>query len=117
MTVAPLELCKELYELTEWTDVSNTWMKYSLNDQAEVYAIAPSQTGISVLSGEFEYKYPAYDLEWLLIELPKWSMKDMSAIGKPRYRIRHASYVAFGETPVEAACRLMIELIRKEVIK
>ena len=133
MNVVKLELSKKLYELSEWSDTSNTWMKHSLSDKAKCYAIPTAETGIQVLNGELEYKYPAYDLGYLLRKLPKEYRTHRS--GKKTITSREIQLEQWGnqwmiglgdgdkeyleakaDTPEDALCLLAITLFESGIL-
>lgn len=75
MNVASLELCKKLYELSEWDDVSNfyapideniSWHIFNVNE--ETYYTTDGKHSTDGLKN----RVPAYDLGYLLRKLPPY---------------------------------------------
>lgn len=100
-TVASLELCKELYELSGWIDRKELRLDYVV--------------GKGVL--------PRYDLGYLLRKLPLGSQV-YTSIGKPNKYYAHyhelrgeKSGFCEADTPEDAACKLAIELFKKGILK
>lgn len=98
MNVANLDLCRELYELSGWTD--NDHHRY-LGEGEEI---------------------PAYDLGYLLRKLQPFNAADLQWLGGKWA----AQAVIFGtqpkserteaDTPEDAACKLAIELFKQGVL-
>lgn len=96
MHTANLELCKELYGLSGW------------------------HTGGS--TREEEFRPPEYDLGYLLRKLPKWldDIRDTAMLGRTTYNkgwsivYRDLCYIA--DTPENAVCKLLIELLKQNTL-
>lgn len=121
MNVASLELCKELYELSEWGADGVRVAKYRKNGFLVTWGY------MRLMKGEI----PAYDLGYLLRKLPAQFGKRGSnsaeclrlAKDKDRYL---AGYIGVdlvwgfpceADTPEDAACKLAIELFKQGVLK
>lgn len=103
MNVANLELCKELYELSNWT--TDKWID--------------GDTGLPINGYLAVGDVPAYDLGYLLRKLP------------PSYSVRHTSEGVFtvilhqgvlskqtqADIPEDAACKLAIELFKQGILQ
>lgn len=105
MNVASLELCKELYELSGWSD------PYKYGDRVEHY---------------HPYEVPAYDLGFLLRKLPNEITHHLDRFHLIRGEDNwYAKYECFktndiftlANTPEDAAARLCIELIKQGLLK
>lgn len=103
--VASLELCKELYELSGWSDV--TYEYWGVQKRLYLKTINATDSDAT----------PAYDLDYLLRRLNyqlhlqkagnKWLAKN-SAYGNEYGK---------ADTPEDATCKLAIELIKQGVFK
>lgn len=106
MSVATLELCRELYELSGWQ--SGNW-----------HIIGPDEST------------PSYDLGYLLRKLPRIHKRDWHLFLQPwtRYgtwycNLRHwqdpyllvEERASVGDTPEDAAAKLAIELFKQGVL-
>jgi hypothetical protein len=121
MTVASLELCKELYELSHWTLTEKHWYQ-----------------GKPIYNSPWGWDCSAYDLGFLLEKLPKYHKVGKTAYCldlRPRMLLDGTHYhswwcglwyehgggargLAVGEadTPEDAACKLAIELFKQGVL-
>lgn len=128
MSVASLELCKELYELSEWDDTSyhyaNGILEHGIDTAFKKYAIEEKYPGYC----------PAYDLSYLLRKLPKYVKVDERssrlefhplaedstkwAVGymKPGLLSSEWHIIAVADTPEDAACNLAIELFKQGIL-
>lgn len=121
MNVASLERCKELYELSGWTDleIRDSWF-LNLGDKGGKNFVAPSVVTQNWIC-------PAYNLGYLLRKLPEsvdsiyglllyptsggqWFAGYYEPDGLEQYEV-HA------DTPEDAACKLLVELIKQGIIK
>lgn len=134
MTVASLELCKKLYELSGWEDTYENQSWWIINGrEVEPTVFDPTQRSDYTLSGNREV-CPAYDLGYLLrklvansiypevryidpdnhteMDLAQWYGKWICAlVDIPQYQYSYA------DTPEDAACKLAIELFKQGVLK
>ncbi len=101
MNVASLELCKELYELSEWNDPD-----------------APSE-----YSDDHKFQYSRYTLGYLLRKLPKgcsvYYIHNKDDFYTSEYKHDKAGFLTQGtgaDTPEDAACKLAIELFKQKVL-
>lgn len=97
MTVASLEFCKELYELSGW--VTDEW-----------------RSGTGTTTGA----YPAYNLGYLLRKLPDSSEVfrfDYNAYEATHYPNPGGDSSARADTPEDAACKLAIELFKQGILR
>lgn len=110
--VASLELCKELYELSAWNDCYWFNAKFSLNPKP---VMLPQLNGEipQVLSGELEWKQPAYDLGYLLRKLPITTQLFHERKG---WSARAYNMAFWSKEPEDAACKLAIELFKQGVL-
>lgn len=110
MNVASLELCKELYELSGWTDTDNRWYQ---DDGWYVGA-----TGTNGLSA------PAYDLGYLIRKAgggagvtkhsTYYTARRPDMFGAPENKDPLNGRIGWdGDTPEDAMCIMFIELIQK----
>lgn len=124
-----LELSKRLYELApEWNDTTFYWRDFGNNTWRVWYPnkemFEPTRRAI-----------PAPDLEWLLDKLPNMVIENdygylvatKDTKGTP-FALTHiengnwfADYQGYfmteAETPCDAACKLLINLIEQEIVK
>lgn len=119
--VASLDLCKELYELSEWEATDNSYMKYSLNENPSLVPIPFNDTGAKLLSGSEEWHIPAYSLGYLLRKLEQgWVGKTKSGLFYATYKFKPGSGTSSirqaGKSPEDALCRLFIELFKSGVL-
>jgi hypothetical protein len=106
MNVASLELCKGLLELSGWEDTYFWWDK----DEQRV----PEKQMVVQAGKIFADDTPAYDLGYLLRELPDICM--LWRDGKTWHCDCEDSVICEADTPEDAAAKLAIELIRQGVI-
>lgn len=117
MSVANLELCRELYELSGWkTELS--WMKFGkhLGNFADDdrWTLTDGQHG----------DFAAYDLGYLLRKLDTHS-PELYKVASATWRCKGRNYTDISEdvyhkdadTPEDAACKLAIELFKQGVLK
>lgn len=125
MTVASLELCKELYELSGWGDTHGCWYESYAVTTIECW---PWQRDHNYRDEGYHSETPAYDLSYLLRKLPK-TRKRKTAKQSRTERLNLsaaddgswvAGYLGHGfvlaDTPEDAACDLAIELFKKGVL-
>lgn len=116
--VGSLELCKELFELSGWTD---TYFCYSA--YGKQWSITHGRQ-----SSKIE-KCPAYSLGYLLRKLPNEATS--KKYGGYHYLYLHhgkqdwyayygaidtTEFMAAGDTPEDAACKLAIELWKQGIL-
>lgn len=114
MNVASLELCEELFRLSEWGHTSYYWNK---DDQ-----YVPGKQWRLQNGKIFPEDVPAYDLGYLLRKLQHnyvqieyhSDMKRWSAYS-PIEKNPGLS-MPFADTPEDAACQLAIELFRQGIL-
>jgi len=117
-----LELSKRLYELApEWNDTSFYWHDFGNNTWRVWY---PNKEMFEAMQG---IDIPAPDLDWLLDKLPEirletWHngnvvVKHYTKNGVPE-KVERLGFVvkAEADTPSDAACKLLINLIEQQVI-
>ncbi len=113
MNVATLELCKELYELSEWDSSYFNHYYGRPKDHSIVYSLK----GALAQSDSV----PAYDLGYLLRKLlPEYGKITLTNDhGHDQWWatdvIGHAVFKA--NTPEDALCKLAIELFKRKIIK
>lgn len=120
MNVASLELCKELYELSEWDEQFPVLLHYLDN---EVWHKKLYQ---SDARDELTY-CPAYTLGYLLRKLPAdnetmvgywkggWKAVYVAPNGT-EWRATTRSYLGAGDTPEDAVTKLTIELFKQNIL-
>lgn len=123
MNVASLQLCKELYELSGWIGTHGTY-----TPQGEIALVGV----VKNLYGELGY-YPAYDLGYLLRKLEDTPTTDPDIQDEPAVIIQHSGvvkpeykwcakvfngdwYEKSSTTPEDAACKLAIELFKRDIL-
>jgi hypothetical protein len=120
MNVASLELCEELYGLSDWFD---TYAKYYELDR--IPQLLPSITIGNEPLGvhQLVMKAPAYSLDYLLRQLPNKRVKLRNYSDghwKCQYTLdigRHVKdYIEHADTPEDAAAKLAIELFKQGVL-
>lgn len=110
MNTASLELCKELYELTGWRGTEHIEIAENNRDTDDL----PDEQSI-----------PLYDLGYLFHRLPEgaYVRKNKQNPGKVRgvHKGKYTAaagyglptnYIEFGDTPENAAIKLLCEMIR-----
>lgn len=113
--VANLELCKQLFELSEWRDQYFEWL---VNRKESIYTIVRDwgRDGASVVYDPNNAYYPAYDLSYLLRKF----------VGKGGITIRYGDrgcvasahvWTAEAATPEDCVAKLIIELFQQGVLK
>lgn len=118
MSVASLELCKELYELSGWKPDEGHWYNdmYAEGEVKLVRFPVPYRN-----NGRANVIIPAYDLGYLLRKLPE----DLTTYGKFRgeWYAHFSGYgktdekITYATTPEDAAASLAIELFKQGVLK
>lgn len=131
MQVASLELCKELYELSEW---DGTQLVHDYSSGTIVYY--PSPVAAYHINDTLPYEnIPAYDLSYLLRKLPRkfdntntqvlFLMLAPSPPNNTQWVANYGGtdylgvkpYECFDDTPEDALCALAIELFKQGVLK
>lgn len=129
MNVASLELCKTLYELSDWYDTSSGFCWSTLG--VKPYLIADTDR-----YGDTEF--PAYDLGFMLRKLPvnrafEWTDEDTKETREYRgnvfvgytaqstavagYHGSDASFhLKYADTPEDALAKLCIELLKQGIL-
>jgi hypothetical protein len=126
--IASFELCKELSEISAWSNTEKYWYQDWL---------LQNSWKVGYLGQADEKTYPAYDLGYLLRKLPK-NITEFWGNGYPaspclmfsglEWVIFYQSTMTgehntdelfnqFAETPEEAACLLALELFKQGVLK
>lgn len=125
--VAAVDLCKELYELSKWEDCKFYWV-----GRLQKYKQAKDRVrwfvgyGRIRQSSEAEY-WPAYDLGYLIRKLPPSIEHDVTkkecalyffkaSENSYEYGYEKIGIGEYADTPEDAACKLLIELIKQKVI-
>lgn len=67
MSVASLDLCKELYALSDWEDTECWWIK---KRGGETEAYTGAERSEYTFTGDVDLNLPAYDLGYLWRKLP-----------------------------------------------
>ena len=101
MNVASLELCKELYELSGWSDTDYTY-----------YANAGQHSGTMMhrsLVFDKPENLPAYDAGCLLSKLPR-GLIVRSNTDEADWVASYMQSVHYANTPEDALCKIAIEL-------
>lgn len=116
MHVASLELCKELYELSEWEPC----------DSRDTVTLRYRSADVYLLVGVEQDTIPAYDLGYLLRRLPDFELGNRLQLVKHTFTHKtewHIGYgvdpgnlVMYSSTPEDAAAKLCIQLIKQGVI-
>lgn len=118
MNTASLDLCKELYELSGWNKTQNVWA-ITTDDSAAPWL------RIGVGSSSAWTEWPAYDLGYLMRQLPEKSGLlhiSKSPGGKPGFWVANLGdngevAESIADTPEDAACKLAIELFKQGILK
>lgn len=116
MNVASQELCKELYELSGWS-----------NPAPGVYEIEKAWRPTPLASGtnyrlinigpNMPADIPAYQLGYLLRKLPGSPLVKRMYIDKnDAWKAEAAEHLQVGDTPEDAVCALAIELFKQGVL-
>lgn len=105
MNTASLELCKELYELSGWE--ASRW-----------YWADPGGAPNLDATGLHHKVSPAYDLGYLLRELPVFTQiyKDTGSQYRASLSVGSGKPKFFADTPEDAAAKLCIELFKQGVL-
>ena len=121
MSVASLELCKELYELSGWEEAAYGYFKLH-------GSISPYLLNASVASFRDKLQCPAYDLGYLLRKLPVGTYVRRNLTHPKKKSNWRGEYTAaystgftanhreYGSTPEDAAAKLAIELLKSGVL-
>ena len=122
MNVTSLELSKELYELSGWGGTNYSWA--SVKDKTTMYKPMLRAT---IGSNSAWHEDPAYDLGYLLRELPLVELKHVAISSDDPYfwtcttsmQVQRWLYpLEVREmTPEDAAARLAIELFKQGILK
>lgn len=130
--VASLDLCKELHKLSGWDN--------TLAGGRDRWVLLPDNSWDLLRLGDVEANgldkrlwfrgIPAYDLGFMLRKLPKtlkhpatgedWTIGIDWHITKKKWLADYGRTLlphAQADTPEDAACKLLCELIRQEVVK
>lgn len=119
INTASLELCKELYELSEWRNTELYWYQDWLMQTRD----HQNSWQIGHLGQADETTFPAYDLGYLLRKLPsfffpykgksgnRWYIGEL--IGSPTVPIAQIFDETESDTPEDAACKLVIALFKQ----
>lgn len=106
MDVAKFELCRQLYQLSQW---DKTYFVWAVANEGNFSPWLRESVGSSSAYTE----YPAYDLGYLLRKLPIGTeiYRLENQYGAARHSIKDSRQLA--DTPEDAVCRLSIDLIKK----
>lgn len=142
MSVASLELCRELHELSGWDGTLAVYEQTAGIPIGEPYIAYPELEKRWGLWGtqEFKVQTPAYDAGYLLRKLPHfvpskvyegkhadlWLRKDYAMdTGEDKYLAWYfvngiqdveSDFGESGDTPEDALCKLAIELFKSNVL-
>ncbi len=128
MNIASFELCKELFEISTWSNTEKYWYQ-------DWYKQNSWQVGH--LGQAHEKNYPAYDLGYLLRKLPKnvtefwgnaYPASPCLMFSGTQWVVFYQSTMTgehntdelfgqFAETPEDAACMLALEMFKQGVLK
>lgn len=119
MTTTSLELSKRLYEVSGWEPNDKFWFKIDGKD--EVHCGHEFTIGKELV--DFEYSLaricPAYDLGYLLRQLPPYS-RVQTMKGDVPYGVSYDNGISErgvnADTPEDAAAELCIKLIEEGII-
>lgn len=128
MNVAPLDLCRELYELSGWgADCEHHWL------HRDLYNRMPRQSDLKDGQSEEDYA-PAYDLGYLIRKLPghivltsttwdgihtekpKGQELDYQASACYQSNVKGLLVQEVANTPEDALCKLAIQLFKQGVL-
>ncbi len=111
MNVASLEICQQLYELSEWNDTHSVYYsnagKYSAGVQCKDFVF------------DKPANIPAYDLGYLIRKLDGFDVRLDYSNQWRRWYCWHDKGMgngAYADTPEDAACKLAIELFKQGVL-
>lgn len=112
MNVASLELCKELFGLSGWADFDNWWINVYGEDwkvmDAGPKGLPPDEPGDTYI--------PAYALGYLLRKLEGFDVSLNYSNQWRKWSCFAHRQRGFEATPENAACKLLIELIKQKVL-
>jgi len=119
MNVASLENCKELFELSGWTDVDlSGWTKdeYPEHNKGTFVSTSP------IYGKSFTYLCPAYDLGYLLRKLPSGYQLNLDTTMSGSRIYWFENFAGDGapqqtSTPEDAAAKLAIELFKQNILR
>lgn len=122
MEVASLELCLELHKLNGWedTDYSHYTTGHDDYDHEHGYHGEPAIGLTKAINANVALlpDAPAYDLGYLLRKLPAYS--EVSKAEEFYYATYYPNpgepFGIDADTPEDAACKLLIELIRQGIL-
>lgn len=134
MNLASLELCKELYGLSDWSD-TNFWYGEPKNLEPQLIFRADKQIPNEMIWAGDRFT-PAYDLGYLLRKLPARihmlegddvflviEKFDPHPLDEPRYTAMYKASVDSDcwaqttDTPEDAVCALAIKFFQEEILK
>jgi hypothetical protein len=134
MKCASFNLCKELYELTKWSSGDLKGWFGDFHDENNLGYFVSDGNGSSSIS----WICPAYDLGYLLRKLPTfyddgkmvylltiqpnpigpgWQAHYRFASRTPNSSNTGSKFRQEAATPEDAACKLAIDLFKKEILK
>lgn len=114
--VSSLELCKELYKLSDWLKTYHYW---DLETKETTYNVITFRDTWEPVEGFI----PAYDLGYLLRKLQERTnrIQDTWLLGLSTnnvgYSVVYKDLVMLADTPEDAVCKLAIELFKQGLLK
>lgn len=120
MNVASLELCRELYELSEWIETFNYWEYTDGIPEGVPYLSQPELERRYGLwsTQELKKRFPAYDCGYLLRKLPDINLlrdvkrSEWMATAPFRSKVLNE----WADTPEDTLCKLAIALFKEGVL-
>jgi hypothetical protein len=113
--VASLELCKELFGLSDWSDTNKVW---SLAYKAEEATRKGRQWHISNRHIKSNGFYPAYGLGYLIRKLPAYSCVEIDDVISASHSTKDfKEFTEIANTPEDAVAKLAIELFKQGILK
>lgn len=119
MNVASSELCRTLQELSGWGGTHFAWYW----QQSEAGGFDTSDLAVSChkrIAG-CKSSEPAYDLGYLLLKLPNYQDGYLTIYVQPtgdwEAQYGHSKLNCCADTPEDAACKLVIELFKQNILK
>lgn len=133
---ANVQLTNGLFRVSGWVDTRYQLVKYSMRSEPMLLPMPNGALDVAVLSGDVEWKLPAYNLGYLLRKLSRskfWKSGttscDIEACGQ-QWQVRvdgmvqpedapvqsRSVYSGYADTPEDAAASLAIKLFEQGVI-
>lgn len=133
MSVAALELCRELYKLSDWTGTDKVWSHRVFGGRAGTMTLSPDgkyrprkYTAMKWVVAHTDSKQkevvPAYSIDYVIRKLPRIGVKLQNYTtgwvaqwnGEGTRNFEHS---VSGDTLEDAVVRLAIELLRQGVLE